>query len=306
MNAEPAARWESDAAAVLRKAHRLAPDAPDNLAWSGLATTSLEGVVIPPLGTAARAPVPPPGVRGGAHGSTTGWDIRALFADCSATRVARDAMADLEGGVTSLWLTVGGDGVTLDDIPAALAGVYLESAAVVLRPTGTVDETEAATRFTKLVEQQHISPAAGTNLGADPISRGIRRRARIDAVTVGQQIGRLADIASGAGVAALVVDATTAHDLGAAEVAELGYSMALAVHYLRALVAAGLDLASSLELLEFRYTATVDQFLTIAKLRAARALWQRVTELCGLPSALPQRRASAQAAGCSAGRRRRR
>jgi methylmalonyl-CoA mutase len=36
-------------------------------------------------------------------------------------------------------------------------------------------------------------------------------------------------------------------------------------------------------LVEFRYAATDDQFLTIAKLRAARRLWARVLELSGVP-----------------------
>src|SRR5690606_37959181 len=37
--------------------------------------------------------------------------------------------------------------------------------------------------------------------------------------------------------------------------------------------------------LEFRYAATADQFLTVAKLRAARRLWARVAEVCGEPRA---------------------
>ncbi len=51
--------------------------------------------------------------------------------------------------------------------------------------------------------------------------------------------------------------------------------------YLRALTGAGLDLPAALAQLEFRYAATADQFLTIAKLRAARRLWARVAQVCG-------------------------
>jgi methylmalonyl-CoA mutase len=58
------------------------------------------------------------------------------------------------------------------------------------------------------------------------------------------------------------------------------------VAYLRALTGAGLDLTTAAGLLEFRYAATAEQFPTIAKLRAARLLWSRVTEACG--QALPQ------------------
>ena len=289
MSVGSAARWEAGAAAVLRRAGVLPDDAPIDQAWWALATTSIEGVVIPPLGTADRVAVPAPGVRGRVRASAYGWDIRALLTDRDAGRVARDALVELEGGVTSLWLTVGGAGVDVKDIPSALADVYLDQAAVVLRPTGSADEVETAGHFTDLLRERGVSAAPGTNLGADPIGRGIRRRRRLDSPVLASQVRALADLAGRAGVAAFVMDATTAHDAGAAEVAELGYSMALAVRYLRELTAAGHDLATSLGLLEFRYSATVDEFLTIAKHRAARALWQRVLQLCGVADDFPQR-----------------
>ncbi len=267
----------------------MADDARDDQAWSALTTMSIEGVVIPPLGTADRTPAAVPGVRGPVRATEFGWDIRTLLTDRDPRRVARDALVDLEGGVTSLWLTVGDAGVDAKDISTALTDVYLDQAAVVLRPTGTADEIETAGCFTDLLRERGISAAPGTNLGADPVGRGIRQRVRLDRRTVSAQVDALADVAGRAGVAALVVDATTAHDAGAAEVAELGYSLALAVLYLRELTAAGHDLTASLRLLEFRYTATADQFLTIAKLRAARALWHRVLQLCGGAADFPQR-----------------
>ena len=52
--------------------------------------------------------------------------------------------------------------------------------------------------------------------------------------------------------------------------------------YLRACEQAGIDLAQAAAKLEFRYAAGIDQFLTIAKLRAARRLWARVTKACGI------------------------
>ena len=55
------------------------------------------------------------------------------------------------------------------------------------------------------------------------------------------------------------------------------------------LTAAGLTVEEACAQLEFRYAATADQFLTIAKLRAARRLWARVAEVCGAPGAGAQR-----------------
>ena len=71
------------------------------------------------------------------------------------------------------------------------------------------------------------------------------------------------------------------HDLGASDVQELGYVLALGAHYLRALDAAGISVDDAAGLVEFRLAASDEQFVTIAKLRAVRRLWARMLELSG-------------------------
>jgi methylmalonyl-CoA mutase len=91
-------------------------------------------------------------------------------------------------------------------------------------------------------------------------------------------------------VRALTVDALPYHDAGASTAQELGLSMGTAVAYLRELTAFGLTVDQAAGQLEFRYAASADQFLTIAKLRAARRLWSRVAEACGIgPAGAAQR-----------------
>lgn len=75
---------------------------------------------------------------------------------------------------------------------------------------------------------------------------------------------------------------------GGSAAEELGASLATGVAYLRALTEAGLGVDEACAQLEFRYAATADQFLTIAKLRAARRLWARVAEVCGAAGAQRQ------------------
>jgi methylmalonyl-CoA mutase len=77
------------------------------------------------------------------------------------------------------------------------------------------------------------------------------------------------------------VDALPYHEAGASAAQELGCSLATGVAYLRLLTEAGLPVDAAFGQLEFRYAATADQFLTIAKLRAARRLWGRVAEVSG-------------------------
>lgn len=276
-----AAQWASAAAAVLRTARRLPPDASDADAWSALVTSTLDGVPVPPLGTAARSPQPLPGARDGRRDSG-GWDVRTVVSGRDAAAAGEDAVTDLENGATSLWLTVGGPGIAVAGVPVALSGVYLEMAPVVLDVRGDVDELAAARALVDTLAEQGVAAAAGTGFGADPVGRCLRRRGVADEAAVTSRVGELAGLATANGVRALVVDATVAHDLGAAEVGELGWSMALGAAYLRALAVAGLAPADAARLIEFRYAATADQFVTIAKVRAARVLWRRVLELCGV------------------------
>ena len=156
--------------------HGCSPTTPPTTnAWAALTAHTLDGVPVPPLGTADRAPQPLPGARDGRQ-DTVGWDVRSVLVGRDAARVAEDAVAELETGATSLMLTVGGPGVTVDDIPVALSEVYLEMAPVVLDVRGDVDELAAARALVAALRGQAVAPAAGTNFGADPVGRAVRRR----------------------------------------------------------------------------------------------------------------------------------
>jgi methylmalonyl-CoA mutase len=86
-------------------------------------------------------------------------------------------------------------------------------------------------------------------------------------------------------VRAITVDGPAFHDLGASASWELAGAIAAAVEYLRALQDGGVALADALRQISFRFAADDDQFMTIAKLRAARQLWARVAEVVGEPDA---------------------
>ena len=77
-------------------------------------------------------------------------------------------------------------------------------------------------------------------------------------------------------------DGRIIHNAGGSEAQELAYVLAVAVAYLRALEGAGIALDAARGMIEFRLSADADQFLTIAKFRALRALWARVEQACGL------------------------
>ncbi|HKY58252.1 MAG TPA: methylmalonyl-CoA mutase family protein [Aeromicrobium sp.] len=279
-----AADWEAATAGVLRRLRRLADDAPDSDVWSVLAHTTLDGLTITPLGTSA-AQAPDPGVPGsapftrgaGAAGAAEldGWDIRAWFADPDVQTTVEHVHTDLENGVNSLWLAVGEGAVPVDAIATVLERVFVDLAPVVLDAPDA--PLEAAQALDAVLADKAVTPAVGTNYGADPIGAAARGQGEAD-VTVAVAVARLA---AARGARAIVVDATAVHDAGASDVQELAYSLAAGVAYLRALVAAGFSVDDAAAQIDFRYAATDEQFVTIAKLRAARRLWSRVLELSG-------------------------
>jgi methylmalonyl-CoA mutase len=191
-------------------------------------------------------------------------------------------LADLENGVSSVWLAVGAGGVPVAELGAALEGVMLDLAPVVLDAGESAEE--AAEAFLALAEQRGVAKDAllGT-LGLDPI--GLRARAGSEGAgqVAVDSVVPLATRVAGEypQVKAVVVDATPVQEAGGSEAQELGFSLAAGVAYLRALTEAGLPVADAARVLEFRYSATAEQFPTIAKLRAARRLWGRVLEASG-------------------------
>jgi methylmalonyl-CoA mutase len=270
--------WEAAAAAVLRKARRLADDDPDSAVWVKLTHTTLDGIAVHPLGVPG---APEPAVRPRRVG---GWDIRALVAHPEAKLANEEALVDLDGGATSLW--VAADETT--DLAAVLADVLLDLAPVVLdAPTAP---TAAARALLSYADERGVDLHPDSNLGADPLGAMLRDLP----LAVDEAVAELRDLAAQAteaGVRAIVVDATAAHDLGASDVQELAWSIAAGVAYLRWLTDHGIELADAANLIEFRYAATDEQFPTIAKLRAARQLWGSVLHHSGLSADadVPQR-----------------
>ena len=79
-----------------------------------------------------------------------------------------------------------------------------------------------------------------------------------------------------------VADGRVIHNAGGSEAQELAFALASAVAYLRALEAGGMTLEAARDAIYFRLSADADQFLTMAKFRAARKLWARIEAACGL------------------------
>ncbi|GGM60273.1 methylmalonyl-CoA mutase [Longimycelium tulufanense] len=281
-------QWRELVLGVLRKSGAVDPDGTDTPREPEelLATTTYDGVTVAPLHT-AEDPLPTTGLPGLApfvRGSRPqgavvgGWDVRQRHAhpDPKVTREA--VLADLENGVSSLWLAVGDGGLPATALPHVLAEVYLDLAGVVL--DGGTTGPAAAEALLELARSRGADPAQlRGGLGLDPLGLAARTGGEPDVAIATTWATRCATELGG--LRALTVDGLPYHEAGGSDTEELGCTLAAGLAYLRALTDGGLDLTTALRQLEFRYAATADQFLTIAKLRAARRLWARVGEVCG-------------------------
>jgi methylmalonyl-CoA mutase len=284
------ARWRSAVAGVLAKSTRRdpadLPAEPDRL----LDSPTYEGFPIRPLYTSLDALPEPalpgrwPYVRGGdaLRDVKSGWRVAEAFpANGSAAADANGAvLVALTEGVSALVLRVGGAAAELDRL---LEGVFLDLVPVVLDAGADyVAASDAVLALLTDLDDDQRSRLS-VDLGADPLTAPLSARSAPSAADVVAVAAKVTGYDGG--VRAITVDGPAFHDLGANASWELAGSIAAAVGYLRLLGDGGIAAGDALRQISFRFAADDDQFMTIAKLRAARQLWARVAEVVGEPNA---------------------
>jgi methylmalonyl-CoA mutase len=218
------------------------------------------------------------------------WTVVQRVDHPDAAAANAQALEDLQNGATGLALVFAGsvsaNGFGLDGAAATLArvldGVRFDAGIDIdLAPFAREVPQHVAG-----VLKKRIDPAAANiRFGYDPItalaiSGKIPLPWRETAPLMAGLIRTLADTGFKGPFA--VADGRVIHNAGGSEAQELAYALASAVAYLRALEASGVALAAARDAIYFRLSADADQFLTMAKFRAARKLWARVEAACGL------------------------
>ncbi|WP_051329045.1 methylmalonyl-CoA mutase family protein [Geminicoccus roseus] len=228
-----------------------------------------DGIPLPPLFT-RHDELPEPGLPGtapwvrGSAAARTGWDIRALCRLPDPLAANRAILADLAGGASSILL----DAADLDpaDLRLVLDGVMLDLAPVYLR------------RSIEDLQRRDLLPA-GVIVVHDPVecwAAGL-----VDAP------GRMLDAISGEGFARmpdlrLAVGGAVFDDAGASDAEEIGLTAAAVIGHARRLDEMGVAPELALGRMILGVTTSADFFAGIAKLRALRRLWGRLTEVLGI------------------------
>ena len=248
-----------------------------------LVTTTRDGLDIQPLYTETDAVAPAKFVPVDAQRLERGWDVREQFSGEDPDACGRAVLEELERGVTSVELSPPTPNWTLDALQRATAGVLFDLAAVVLAPHADIN---AARALAAVIQQQGDLATTASWLGLDPIGEVLRGGfANADDV-VNVAASLVPSLRSGR---TLSVDSTRYAEAGASEAQELAYSITTGVAYLRLLESFGVAPSLGSNTIGFRLSVGADQFLNMAKLRAARRLWARVLESSGVdPAAAPQ------------------
>jgi methylmalonyl-CoA mutase len=257
-----------------------------------LVSRTADGLAIAPLYTRADAPGGPV-ARVSERRAAAGhrWDIRQRHAEPDPALANKAILEDLEGGVTSLLLQVLAPGQTglpygAEGLTEALKGVRLDACAIALDAReNTMDAAGSLIEIWRAAGLGENDRHGAFNL--DPLGTLARTGTLYYPAQKSCEIaGKLAhDCRAMTRVTALIADGAPYHEAGASEAQELSLMLATLVAYLRACEAAGLSPGPALAKIALGLAADADLFLTIAKLRAARALVHRVAAACGAESA---------------------
>ncbi len=259
--------------------------------FEGLVARTRDGLTIEPLysGTCAERPL----VGRSAPGP---WAILQRVDHPDPAAANAQARHDCDNGATGLSLVLAGAvgaygfGVAAEEAAIArmLDGIALDAPARALEIDAGASGEEASRAVLTVAARRGLAASATIRFGIDPLgamamSGSISMPWEEAAARLGQLIAQL--VHAGFKGPFAVADGRIIHNAGGSEAQELGFVLAVAVAYLRALEQNGIPLDAARAMIFFRLSADTDQFLTISKFRALRRLWTRIETACGLDPA---------------------
>ncbi len=243
-----------------------------------------DGLTIQPLYTAKDGVIVARDLR--ARDADRPWDLRMRAANPDPARAAKDILADLENGAASVLLAIDPTGLTgvaigsAEDMAKALDNVLIDLAPVAL-DAGYLGPkaadwlgalAKAAPNAPMAFHMDPLTAFATTGASPGPIESHV-----FNAATVG---ARLATTYAKASL--FLATGRAAHEAGGSNIDELAMMTASALVYAKALVRSGLSMEEAFGRITLGVSLDGEYFTGVAKIRAARALWARLTQACGV------------------------
>ncbi|MGO4682919.1 methylmalonyl-CoA mutase family protein [Hyphomicrobium sp. 2TAF46] len=213
-----------------------------------------------------------------------GWDIRTFHSETDPKALNAAIMEDLVGGVTSVALQVGGNGLPIakEAFALALDEVLLDVCPIVL--VAQENFFDAALALNAEWDARGIKAADRQgSFGADPLGT-LAMSGRLSEpveTALARAVALMNATEASPRVQVMTADGVVAHVAGASEAQELAFMLSALVAYLRAAEHGGIPPAKALPKINVALAADIDEFATIAKLRAARRLIWRVADASG-------------------------
>ncbi|MBO9097717.1 MULTISPECIES: methylmalonyl-CoA mutase family protein [unclassified Rhizobium] len=215
------------------------------------------------------------------------WAICQRIDDPDATRALSQLADDLANGATAVSMVFDdsaqgfGTGIGADN-RALIASIFAATAG---RPVSM--RLEQGVQSVSVVD--NFLQSSGTDLpqtvhfGIDPFTPAAFGGRPVETADLGTRFRQRQGLARGGTI--LNADGRIIHNAGGTEAEELAVMAATIAAYLRLLEAERIEPEAVLGAISLNLCADQDQFLTIAKVRAARLLFARIAEACGVDPA---------------------
>ena len=214
------------------------------------------------------------------------WDLRVRAAHPDPVRAGRDILTDLENGAASVLLQLDPSGVngvatgSVDDLAKALSGVLLDMAPVALDAgflgakaadwLGTL--AKAAPNAPLAFHLDPLTAFAQAGVSPGPIEGHI-----FNTATVASRLS-----ATYAKASLFLATGRAAHEAGGSNTEELAMMTASALAYAKALVRSGFSMDEAFGRIVLGVSLDGEYFTGVAKVRAVKAIWARLTQACGM------------------------
>ncbi len=252
---------------------------------ASLTRRTADGLTIEPLYTDEGAPSAAE-LSFGPRDPDRPWDLRTATAHPSPAAANAEILTDLDSGAASAIVRIdptGRTGVAIGSagqLARTLDGVILE-----LAPVGLDASFLGVPAADWLADAGKSSPTAQLMFHLDPLgafAEAGRSPGPIEAHLIGaaNASARLSTTYPKASL--FLASGRVVHEAGGGAADELGFMAASALAYAKALTGAGMSLDDAFARITLGLSADAQYFKTIAKLRAARIIWERITQACGV------------------------